>query len=54
MAAAAALHQLTCELNIDIIFIQESYLKRSGDIADIPLGYSAFIALDPITNTDQP
>ena len=42
MAAAAVLHQLICELELDIIFIQEPYDTRSGHIADLPSGYSTF------------
>jgi len=47
MSAAATLHQLICELDIDIIFIQEPYITRAGKVADTPIGYSSFHRLGP-------
>ena len=47
MVAAAALHQLMRELDLDIIFVQEPYVTRNGQIADILPEYSSFHRLDP-------
>ena len=41
-AEASNLCQIIHELHPDLIFIQEPYVKPSGDLADVPLGYQSY------------
>jgi Endonuclease-reverse transcriptase/Reverse transcriptase (RNA-dependent DNA polymerase) len=41
-AEAANLSQIIHELQPDLIFIQEPYVKPTGDLADVPLGYQSY------------